>query len=167
VKLLAMPPSSVLFFFGFELVITTSLYLLHVPLLFRKSSYAKGERTPPGVFTIMEDVVAVDGNGGMPYRESLRARFEASPNFRKLIVEMGFFWGIGAIVIAAATTAVIFSIRREIAYGIGWSVPFVWAAIWTIITFWWVKKSLRKERVEWDLRGESQSIFASIYYFDS
>lgn len=34
---------------------------------------------------------------------------------------------------------------------LGWSLPFAWAGIWTLITFPWVQAELRRERETWGL----------------
>jgi hypothetical protein len=34
---------------------------------------------------------------------------------------------------------------------LGWSLPFAWAGIWTLITFPWVRAELRRERETWGL----------------
>ncbi|OAF62325.1 hypothetical protein VC83_00793 [Pseudogymnoascus destructans] len=38
---------------------------------------------------------------------------------------------------------------RNAAYVIGWTVPFGWAAVWTLVTTKWVQKSLEVENKVW------------------
>jgi hypothetical protein len=33
---------------------------------------------------------------------------------------------------------------------LGWSLPFAWATVWTLITFPWVQAELRREKETWD-----------------
>ena len=33
---------------------------------------------------------------------------------------------------------------------IGWATPFVWAAVWAIITVPWVRHEMHRETVTWD-----------------
>src|SRR5204863_7530583 len=113
------------------------------------SSMPKGAPMTPGLYSIIEDVVAVNGGGGRPYREALRKRYEASSLFRRMLVRLSFFWGLGALSMAIATTIIVFVVRREIAFGIGWAVPFVWAGIWARINTVWVQRQLRIENNAW------------------
>ena len=117
---------------------------------FRMSSHVKGAMTPPIIFSIIEDVVAVDGGGGQRYRTALMMRYNTSPKFRALLRHMTWFWGVPSLVVGIALMALIFTVKREIAYGLGWGVPTVWAGIWTLITIYWVKRVLRDEQRGWN-----------------
>lgn len=79
----------------------------------------KGEYAPPALLTIIEDIVAVDGGGGREYRAALKARYEASEKFREMIWQLTLIWGIGATLIAAATSAVVWTVPKHVAYGFG------------------------------------------------
>jgi len=148
-RLLAMPAPTILFYHGAQLTLFTVLHVANIRTPFRVSSVPRGERMPPGLYTLIEDVVSVDGNGGKPYREALRDRFNASPKFRRMIINLSFFWSIPALVVAGAVTAVIFTVDRPVGYGIGWVVPFIWAGLWAFTTIKWVQHSLREEKEAW------------------
>ncbi|KAI9814761.1 MAG: hypothetical protein M1827_003027 [Pycnora praestabilis] len=150
-----MPPLALMFFTGFQLLLFNIFHLKGVKAPFRISSTLKGAPIKAPLFAIIEDAIAVDGHGGYPYREALTARYEASPMFRQMLVSLTFFWSISAITVAAASTAVIFTVPVTVAYGIGWTVPFIWAGIWTAITIKFVQSSLRKEKAAW--RGEPKA----------
>ena len=32
---------------------------------------------------------------------------------------------------------------------IGWAVPFIWATIWGLISMYWCKRDMVRERLEW------------------
>lgn len=117
---------------------------------FRMSSFAKGSVTPPIIYSIVEDVVAVDGGGGQRYRSALMMRYNASPKFRTLLRQMTWFWGVPSLFIGVVLIALIFTVRKEVAYGLGWSIPAIWAGIWTLITILWVKRVLKEEEEEWN-----------------
>ena len=34
-------------------------------------------------------------------------------------------------------------------FGIGWTVPFLWAGVWAVGTIWYVQGALRKEKEGW------------------
>jgi hypothetical protein len=36
---------------------------------------------------------------------------------------------------------------------VGWTIPWIWAGIWAVITTYWVKSALMKEKLTW---SESQ-----------
>ena len=49
----------------------------------------------PGVYVMIEDVIAVDAGAGIRYREALNARYEASPYFRSMLAKLNLFWAVG------------------------------------------------------------------------
>jgi len=149
VPLFAMITSTTLFSTGIMLVFTFFFYHAHVKLPFRLSSLPAGHIAHPAVFTIIEDIVAVDGGGGLQYREALMARYDASPLFRRMLNRLDAFWGFGAIFVGAFVTALLWTIPEEIGYGIGWGVPFIWAGLWVFLTFGYVESCLIEERKTW------------------
>ncbi|KAI9827992.1 MAG: hypothetical protein M1819_006835 [Sarea resinae] len=149
VRLLAMPAPSMLFWLGFQTLICTVMHTADVKTPIRVSSFARGERMPPGLYSYIEDIVSVDGRAGQPYRQALRARFEASPVFRAMLIRLSFFWSVPAIVLAAALTAIIFAAPRDVGYAMGWSVPFAFGAIWTVLTIFHVKHVITGEKAAW------------------
>lgn len=114
-----MPVPSILLLAASVDICCTLCCHLHLKLPFRISSLPRGEEFRPGVYFYMEDVVAVDGNGGRPYRTALDSRYRASVKFRQMLVKMSLFWSIPALVVSAATTAIIFSVPDVVAFGIG------------------------------------------------
>jgi len=111
--------------------------------------YPKGSVMPTALYVFIEDIVAVDGGGGQKYRRALRDRYLASPYFRQMLFEMNCFWAGGAIVWATVITIIIFTTPRDVAYTVGWTVPFLWAGLWTLITIPWVQADLRREKEAW------------------
>lgn len=146
IRLLAMPVASLVYWFGFSLVLQDILRWRGYNCPIRISSVQEGERFRPGIYSIIEDVVAVDGSGGTQFRAELNARYEASHQFRQMLHRLTMFWGIGALAAATLTTVLIFTLQREAAYVVGWVLPFIWAGIWTLATFLYVKRCLRFER---------------------
>lgn len=110
---------------------------------FRMSSFVKGATIPPITYSIIEDIVAVDGGGGERYRKAFMTRYYASPKFRALLRQMTWFWGVSSLVVGVALMVLIFTVRKEVAYGLGWSVPSSWVGTWVLITILWVKRTLR------------------------
>lgn len=149
IRLLAMPVTSMLYAFGTELLIVDIMRYFHLPAPIRISSVPKGSQLRPGIYSIIEDVCAVDGSGGTTFRENLNKRYEASHVFRAMLRRLGVFWAVGAEGIAVVLTILIFTLSGEAAYVVGWCAPFVWAGIWTLATYVYVKKSLRYEQQQW------------------
>lgn len=119
-----MPVPSLLFVAaGIELLGTLG-YMFNVRLPFRNSSLAKGQLSRPGVYTIIEDVVAVEGGGGRTFREELDKRYQASPEFKSMLMKLSFFWSVPALLIAGGTTAVIWTVPATVGFGVGKSHTF-------------------------------------------
>lgn len=108
-----------LFVTGVQLISAFLLYHARVKVPFRLSSLPAGHIAHPAVFTIIEDIVAVDGGGGVQYREELMARYDASPLFRRMLNRLDAFWGIGAFCTASLVTTLLWTIPEQIGYWIG------------------------------------------------
>ncbi|KAB8336826.1 hypothetical protein FH972_021135 [Carpinus fangiana] len=149
IRLLAMPCSSLLWWFGLEMLLEDALRFMGMRSPIRISSVPKGEPFRPGIYSIIEDVVAVDGSGGQEFRTRLNARYEASHYFRLMLHRLTLFWSFGAVGAALVTTVLIFTLGRDAAYVVGWVLPCIWAGIWTAITIPYVKWCLRREYRLW------------------
>ncbi|KUL83059.1 hypothetical protein ZTR_09931 [Talaromyces verruculosus] len=151
IRLLAMPLPTVMFYFGAVHLTLDILRMSGHKAPFRISSTPQGSVMPTALYVLVEDIVAVDGGGGQSFRYALRKRYLSSPYFRRMLFEMNCFWAGGSLIAAAAITAIIFTTPINVAYTLGWSLPFAWAGIWTLITFPWVRAELRRERETWGL----------------
>ncbi|ORY70896.1 uncharacterized protein BCR38DRAFT_453594 [Pseudomassariella vexata] len=150
IRLLSMPLTTMLFVFGTLLLIIDTFRYFRVPAPVRISSVPRGAQLRPGIYSLIEDICAVDGSGGTEFREALERRYEASHVFRAMLRRLGEFWAFGAEGCAVLCTILIFGLNSvDAAYVIGWSVPFVWAGIWTLCTFWYVNRELKKEAGLW------------------
>lgn len=150
VRLVAMPLPTVMFYFGFVHLTLDFLRARGYRAPFRISSTPKGSVMPTALYVLIEDIVAVDGAGGKKYRRALRDRYLASPYFRHMLFEMNCFWGGGSVVCAAGITAIVFTTPQDVAYTLGWTLPLVWAGLWTLITIPWVQADLRREKEAWE-----------------
>ncbi|KAK4466785.1 hypothetical protein QBC42DRAFT_165900 [Cladorrhinum samala] len=149
VRPLAIPVSLFLIQVGSQLVWTGWMNKTRRPAPCKISSVEKGERVPPLVFTIVEDIVGVDGGAGAVYRRSLMARYKASWRFRRMIATQNWFWAVGSLIDGIGTMVVIWTVPEAVAYGVGWGSPLVFVTIWTIITVEWVRRDLRNEKRLW------------------
>ncbi|KAF1987651.1 hypothetical protein K402DRAFT_462537 [Aulographum hederae CBS 113979] len=149
IRLLAMPVPSMVAAIGLELLVVDILRLWGVPAPVRVSSLPRGSPLRPGIYSIIEDVCAVDGSGGTEFRQRLNLRYQASKMFREMLHRLTLFWAFGALAVSASTTAIIFTVNKDVAYVLGWTIPFVWAGLWTVITTYWVKWALAAEEKQW------------------
>ena len=144
-----MPLATMLYTFAIQLLVIDTMRYFQVPAPIRISSIPKGAQLRPGIYSIIEDIVAVDGSGGTAFREDLNRRYEASHIFRAMLRRLGVMWAVGALAAAVLTTILIFTLDIDVGYCIGWSLPFVWAGIWTGGTIWYVRRTLRYEKKVW------------------
>jgi len=119
VRPLAIPVPLFLIQMGIQLTWAGWMNAKNKPAPFKISSVEKGQRVPPLVLTIVEDIVAVDGAAGKKYRQNLHARYRVSPIFRRMIAGLNWFWAIGALIDGVGTMVVIWTVPQEVAYGVG------------------------------------------------
>lgn len=120
-RILSLPGPALLLVLGVGIFWVTIYHVCKWKAPFRLSSTGKGETVKPGVFYIVEDVVAVNAGAGRPYREAINARYDASPMFRRMMLDLSWAWCIPSIVIAAVLIVLIciHEIDKEVAYGLG------------------------------------------------
>ncbi len=87
-----MAPASLMFLVGGELAVFAAWASFGFRTPFRISSLPRGVVMRPGIYTIIEDIIAVDTGSGRLYREALDARYEASPLFRRMLYQLNLFW---------------------------------------------------------------------------
>ena len=149
VRVLAIPMAVGNIILGLMFIISGIAVNRKWKLPFRLSSHIKGSVCPPITYTIIEDVIAVDAGAGKAYREALLQRYNASAQFRTMLIQLVWFWGIPSVIVGIILLALIFTVTKEVAYGLGWAIPNIWAGIWTILTILWVRRSLRIEKETW------------------
>jgi len=132
-----------------QMIIIDIMRYFKIPAPIRISSLPRGSALRPGIYSVIEDVCAVDGSGGTEFRQRLNLRYQASHYFRQMLHRLTLFWAFGALAIATVTTALIFTVNRNVAYVLGWTVPFGWALVWAGLTTLYVQKNLKKERKVW------------------
>lgn len=120
IRMASMPQAIILYLAGGLLTITAVMSSLDLKLPIPMSSTPRRSVCKPGVFVVMEDIVAVDGAGGETFRRSLRDRYEASEVFRRMLTQLNWFWGIGSVVVAIVTTVVVFVVSDlNVVFAIG------------------------------------------------
>ncbi|KAI0324024.1 hypothetical protein GY45DRAFT_1331993 [Cubamyces sp. BRFM 1775] len=148
VHTVAMSLSCFMIAFCFPLLITGIWpHKLKVP--FRVSSMPPYTGLPPAVYTIVEDIVAVDGGGCVEFRQAWRIRYEHSAIMRRIVRVTSLWWGASGMILAGAFIAIAWTTPDDVGYGIGWGLPWLWAIVSAAITVWWVNKELQREADEW------------------
>lgn len=67
-----------------------------------------------------------------------------------MLRNLSLFWSLGALASAAGTMYLVFDLdNTDVGYTIGWTVPFVWAGMWLLITIRYVQYMLGKELRQW------------------
>ncbi|TAQ86360.1 hypothetical protein B7494_g5316 [Chlorociboria aeruginascens] len=146
IRLISMPAPILMYFLAILTLLSLILNWLKVRLPFRFGSLDAGNVIRPAIYYIVEDVVAVDGNGGIEYRQAFTARYDSSPVFQKLIWTLSVVWMLAFFVFAAAFTTLVFMLPIAAVYAVGWAGPFPLAGLITVWTIFYVKSVLKKER---------------------
>jgi hypothetical protein len=154
-SLIAMPVPSLTFLLATLLLISLVLDVLNVKAPFRLGSTGKGEaEVRPAIFYVVEDIVAVDGSGGIEYRTQFNLRYASSPIFRRMLFRLSVVWMLVFYLIGTVLTIMIWVMSRKgedaqmIALGISWAGPFVVGGVLAWGTTLYVQECLRKERKE-------------------
>jgi hypothetical protein len=149
VRLCAMPSATICYYLGALFLVTVFLTQRGYRLPFNISSTPKGARWKPALLTILEDTGAIEARGELAHREAATKRYEASPLFRRMMLRLTWFWGIILMIIASVTTILIVALEERVAFGVGWGLPYVWAAMFGLWTVRFVQRSLKEERSAW------------------
>jgi len=144
-RLVSMPAPVLMYFLATLTLLSLVLNALKVKLPFRFGSSDAGTVVRPAIYYIVEDVVAVDGNGGMGYREAWAKRYESSPVFRKMILILSVVWMVAFYLFAIVFTVLVFQLPKATVYAVGWAGPFPLAGLMALWTILFVKSALKKE----------------------
>lgn len=131
-------------------MLISGIFPNHFRMPFRVSSFPAGHVLPPLTYTIVEDVVAVDGGGLLEFRQAWRSRYEASRVMRKLMRDIALLWGISGVLVGGALIAIAWTTAEDVGYGLGYSMPWLWAMVLTVATIVRVKLELERESREWE-----------------
>lgn len=157
IRLLSIPTVVLMYMLSTLTLLSLIGNALNVKLPFRFGSSEPGTVIRPAIFYIVEDVVAVDGNGGVAYREAFNARYEISEVFRNMIWNLSIYWMLAFYVIGAVVAVLVLLLPVATVYAIGWAAPFPVAGLMVVATIFYVKGVLRKEGKD-EERGEERVI---------
>ena len=145
-RLVSMPAPVLMYFLAILTLLSLVLNGLGIKLPFRFGSVEAGNLVRPAIYYIVEDVVAVDGNGGLEYREAFTARYESSPMFQKMIWKLSVVWMLAFFMVAGLFTILVFRLPKAAVYAVGWAGPFPLAGLLAVWTIFYVRSSLKQER---------------------
>lgn len=147
--LLALPPCLLIAQCAPQFLFSSLCHHLKLRLPFRLSSTEAGEIAPPAVYTIIEDIVAVDGGGGSEFRKAMKRRYGESWRFRRHMQIMTIFWGCSGMFCGGGVLALVLTLSKYAAYAVGWTVPFIWAGIMAYVTIRWTQREMKVEYEDW------------------
>lgn len=143
---MSLPTCVLMFYLAVLTLLSLILNELGVKLPFRMGSVPAGNVVRPAVFYIIEDVIAVDGNGRQEFREAWGKRYEGSKVFRKMVLEVSVVWMLVFFVLAGALMAVVLRMPVMGVYAVGWGAPFPVVGLLVVWTMFYVKAMLGEER---------------------
>jgi hypothetical protein len=148
IRLLSLPTAVLMYMLSTLTLLSVIGNGLGVKLPFRFGSSEPGTVIRPAIFYIVEDVVAVDGNGGIEYREAFNARYEGSEVFRNMIWNLSVCWMLAFYVLGAVVIVLVLELPVASVYAVGWAGPFPVAGLMVVTTIFYVKSVLRLEGKE-------------------
>ncbi|KAJ5871239.1 uncharacterized protein N7529_003592 [Penicillium soppii] len=113
VRLFSLPLPLLTLQISSQLVLGSILVWLRAKYPFRVSSMAKGALVRPGAYTILEDVVAVDGGQGLHFRQLLDNRYRSNRALQDLLQWTGWAWGLSGLGVSVVLLALIGSLTNE------------------------------------------------------
>lgn len=156
-RLVSMPAPVLMFFLATLTLLSLVLNGLQVTLPFRMGSVDAGNVVRPAIYYIVEDVVAVDGNGGIEYREAFTTRYETSPVFERMIWMLSLVWMLAFYILAAGFAVLVFYLPWPAVYAVGWAGPFPLAGLMALWTIFYVKSTLKEERMAEDRSSDDDN----------
>jgi len=144
-RLISLPASLLMFFLATLTALSLILNGLNIKLPFRFGSLEAGNVLRPAVYYIVEDVVAVDGNGGAEYREAFTARYNGSPIFRRMIWTLSVLWMVAFYIFSIVFAIIVFQLPKAAVYAVGWAGPFPLGGLMAVWTIFYVRFVLEEE----------------------
>lgn len=166
-SLIAMPVPSLLLLLATLLLLSLALNTFGIKTPIRLGSSGKGDaEVRPAIFYVVEDVVAVDGNGGAEYRTAWNARYADSKIFRSMIYNLSVVWMLVFYAAGTGLTVLIWVLGEKgadaqmVALGMAWAGPFILGGLLAWGTILYVQRCLRMERKE-DVTGERTTLLGN------
>ncbi|KAH8646262.1 hypothetical protein BX600DRAFT_158333 [Xylariales sp. PMI_506] len=135
VQAIAMVPVSALYVIGLYMLLQNMMHVLRFKTPVTLSSIKRGSVTPPPLFTVMEDVFAVDGcHMGWVAREEMLELYQRSPEYRKVAAKWSWIWGGGAMTLAVILSIIVGTTPETVSFGICYAVSYPFITVMAILT---------------------------------
>ena len=119
VRIAALPLTLLLLQVCGQLLVVSAMVVFRVRYPFQLSSMPKGDLVRPAIYTIAEDIVAVDGGQGTQFRELFNSRYQASVTVRLLMQRLELLWGVSGFAVAVMLVVLIFKVDNE---DVSWTI---------------------------------------------
>ncbi|KAF8528171.1 hypothetical protein BU17DRAFT_39253 [Hysterangium stoloniferum] len=133
-----------------QVIIFNTLARFKVSQPCRISSVPKGEPFRPGVYYVIEDLTAVDGGGGVEFRDELLERWNASLPFQSLVYNVGWILGTSGICMVLLELGLMMTTPIDIFFGLSWVILWAWAGLGAYYCIRYTKSRLKAEKLWWD-----------------
>jgi len=145
VKVISMAPPSVLYVIGVYMLLQNTAHCLSVRTPVTLSSVKRGSQTPPPLFTVMEDVFAVDGcHLGLPAREAMMAMLYNSRPLVRTLMWWSWIWCVACLAVAIGLSVAVAQTSRTTGFGITFGVTFPFIVLLSLVTAWWMEGQDRR-----------------------
>jgi hypothetical protein len=144
-RLVSLPAALLMFILATLTLLSLILNWTGIELSFRLGSIEKAKPVNPALYYIISDVVAVDGNGGLAYRQALSERYGSSQVFRNMIWTLSVVWMVSFYILAGICAGLVWVLPVAAVYAVGWAGPFPVAGVLAGWTIWYVRGVLRVE----------------------
>ncbi|KIA75488.1 hypothetical protein HK57_00037 [Aspergillus ustus] len=146
-RLMSLPLPLLILQVSSQLLFACAMSRIKAKYPFRVSSMDRSNRVRPGVYTIVEDVVAVDCGQGQEYRRLFDARYCSSRPVRVLLERLDLAWGLSGALVASLLVALVSTLpNTDAVFLIGWLVPWGWAGALAVATRCMWKIALMHEK---------------------
>lgn len=152
--LLVISIPTVVLYLGLVLGMTSVCTAMKMKTPFRMSSLPAGQPFRPAIYFLWEDLVAVDGGGGYPFRRRISERYEASPPFQRLMQHLTVIFCVWAVTLFLVALALVIAnvqrgLNEDIIYGIIVGFSVIWSGIVAVFAGKFAVRSLRAEKDWW------------------
>lgn len=129
-RLISLPLPVLILQVSSQLLCACVMTQMHARYPFRVSSMDQTALVRPGVYTFVEDMLAVDAGQGQQYRRLLDARYCSSKVIRVLLERLDLAWGLSGAVVATGLIALIATLSsRDTVFLIGGSSHWVFEGV--------------------------------------
>lgn len=151
--LLIISIPSIVLFIGIILLLTIICTAFQIKIPFRISSLEAHQVCRPGVYFIIEDIVAVEGGGSYEFRKRISRRYETSIAFQRLMQHLTIIFSIWAFVLFLVALVLIIvlvrgDVNEDIVYGVVVGFSLLWSAVVAVASWQYSQSSLKRELQE-------------------